>query len=99
MNLPRMIVLGAVALLFAALTFEPAAAQMLQFDLGDEGDGSSASRLIQLIALVTILSLAPSILVMFTSFTRIVVVLTFWFALALGRRLFLFHSAALRFDY
>ncbi len=72
-----MIVLGAAALLLTALTFEPAAAQMLQFDLGDEADGSSASRLIQLVALVTILSLAPSILVMFTSFTRIVVVLSF----------------------
>jgi flagellar biosynthetic protein FliP len=74
---PRIIVLGALALLLAALTFEPAAAQMLQFDLGEEGDGSTASRLIQLVALVTILSLAPSILVMFTSFTRIVVVLSF----------------------
>jgi flagellar biosynthetic protein FliP len=74
---PRIIVLGALALLLAVLAFEPAAAQMLQFDLGDEADGSSASRLIQLVALVTILSLAPSILVMFTSFTRIVVVLSF----------------------
>jgi flagellar biosynthetic protein FliP len=74
---PYKIVLGAVALLLAVLTFEPAAAQMLQFDLGDEADGSTASRLIQLVALVTILSLAPSILVMFTSFTRIVVVLSF----------------------
>jgi len=72
-----MIVLGTLALLLAVLTFEPAAAQMLQFDLGGEADGSTASRLIQLVALVTILSLAPSILVMFTSFTRIVVVLSF----------------------
>ena len=77
MTLRRVILLGAVGLLFAGLTFEPAAAQMLQFDLGDEADGSTASRLIQLVALVTILSLAPSILVMFTSFTRIVVVLSF----------------------
>ncbi len=74
---PRMIVLGALALLLAALAAEPATAQMLQFDLGDEADGSTANRLIQLVALVTILSLAPSILVMFTSFTRIVVVLSF----------------------
>ena len=77
MTRPRIIVLGTLALLLAVLTFEPAAAQMLQFDLGDEADGSTASRLIQLVALVTILSLAPSILVMFTSFTRIVVVLSF----------------------
>jgi len=60
-----------------ALTAVPAGAQMLQFDLGSETDGSSANRLIQLVALITILSLAPSILVMFTSFTRIVVVLSF----------------------
>ena len=77
MTHPRIFVLGAVALLLTVLTFEPAAAQMLQFDLGDEADGSTANRLIQLVALVTILSLAPSILVMFTSFTRIVVVLSF----------------------
>jgi len=64
-----------VALL--ALTAGPAAAQMLQLDLGSEADGSTANRLIQLVALITILSLAPSILVMFTSFTRIVVVLSF----------------------
>ena len=77
MTRPRIIVLSALALLFAALAVEPAAAQMLQFDLGDEADGSTANRLIQLVALVTVLSLAPSILVMFTSFTRIVVVLSF----------------------
>ncbi len=77
MTRARIAALGVLALLFAGLAVEPAAAQMLQFDLGDEVDGSTASRLIQLVALVTILSLAPSILVMFTSFTRIVVVLSF----------------------
>jgi len=41
------------------------------------GEGSAVTeRAIQIIALVTILSLAPSILVMVTSFTRIVVVLS-----------------------
>ncbi len=73
----RIIVLGVISLLLAVLPFEQAAAQMLQFDMGSEADGSTTSRLIQLVALVTILSLAPSILVMFTSFTRIVVVLSF----------------------
>ncbi len=38
---------------------------------------SVTSQLIQLVALVTVLSLAPSIIVMVTSFTRIVVVLAF----------------------
>ena len=64
--------LGA-ALIFAA---DAAFAQTLSLDLGDE-DGSTAGRIVQLIALITVLSLAPSILVMMTSFTRIVVVLSF----------------------
>ena len=73
------ITVAAVALLafagIAALPL-PALAQMLQLDLG-EGAGSTASRLIQLVALITVISLAPSILVMVTAFTRIVVVLSF----------------------
>ncbi|WP_366656462.1 flagellar type III secretion system pore protein FliP [Fodinicurvata sp. EGI_FJ10296] len=43
----------------------------------DLGGGSSTALIVQIVALVTILSLAPSILVMVTSFTRIVVVLSF----------------------
>ena len=53
----------------------PAAAQNLNLDLGD--GGSATGRIIQLVALLTVLSLAPSILVMMTSFTRIIVVLSF----------------------
>src|SRR5260221_13444996 len=64
---------GAAAL---ALTAAPALAQTLSLDLGD-GSGSTTARLVQLLALLTVLSLAPSILVMVTSFTRIVVVLSF----------------------
>jgi flagellar biosynthetic protein FliP len=52
-----------------------AGAQSFSLDLG--GEGSSTGRLVQIIALLTVLSLAPSILVMVTSFTRIVVVLSF----------------------
>jgi len=51
-----------------------AVAQQITVDLGDEGQ--LTSRVIQLVALLTILSLAPSILVMVTSFTRIIVVLS-----------------------
>ncbi len=54
-----------------------ALAQALTFDLGAETAGTTTGRIIQLVALITILSLAPSILVMMTSFTRIVVVLSF----------------------
>lgn len=59
----------------------PAAAQQLTLDLGAGGGGgnpnSTTLRVVQLIALTTILSVAPSILVMVTSFTRIVIVLGF----------------------
>ena len=54
----------------------PAAAQSLNLDFGADV-GSATGRILQLVALITILSLAPSILVMMTSFTRIVVVLSF----------------------
>jgi len=50
-------------------------AQSLNIDLAN--GISVTNQLIQLIALVTVLSLAPSIIVMVTSFTRIVVVLSF----------------------
>ncbi len=60
-------------ILFAA---EPALAQTMSLDMG-EGGGSATSRILQLIALLTVLSLAPSILMMVTSFTRIIVVLSF----------------------
>ena len=53
----------------------PAAAQTFSLDFGD--GSSTTGRIVQLLALLTVLSLAPSILVMVTSFTRIVVVLSF----------------------
>jgi flagellar biosynthetic protein FliP len=71
-RLPAIIALAAAGL--AALV-GPAAAQSFTLDLGD--GGTTTGRIIQLMALITVLSLAPSILVMVTSFTRIVVVLSF----------------------
>ncbi len=69
----------ALAVLPALLLLLPgeALAQALTFDLGAETAGTTTGRILQLIILITILSLAPSILVMMTSFTRIVVVLSF----------------------
>ncbi len=55
---------------------EPAAAQSLNLDLGDGPNGGTTGRIIQLIALMTVLSLAPGILIMVTSFTRVVIVLS-----------------------
>ena len=60
------------------LLFLPAAAhgQSLNIDLGHAGDAGATGRLVQLTALITVLSLAPSLLVMTTAFTRIVIVLS-----------------------
>jgi flagellar biosynthetic protein FliP len=66
-----------VALLLAATT-AGAAAQTV--DLGSliPGGGASATgRIIQLVAILTILSVAPGLLIMVTSFTRFVVALSF----------------------
>jgi flagellar biosynthetic protein FliP len=65
---------AAIALLVVALLAVPAQAQDISINFG-QGAGLT-ERVIQLIALLTVLSLAPSILVMMTSFTRIVVVLS-----------------------
>ncbi len=75
-RLLRVVPLLATALALA-FSSEPTAAQTLSLDLGGGGEGETTSVIIQIIALITILSLAPSILVMVTSFTRIVVVLSF----------------------
>lgn len=61
----------------AALYAFPSFAQVLSLDLNNEADGSVTGRVVQMMALLTVLSLAPSILIMMTSFTRIVVVLSF----------------------
>ena len=54
-----------------------AMAQAITLDLGSEENGTVSGRIIQMVALLTVLSLAPSILIMMTSFTRIIVVLSF----------------------
>lgn len=65
--------MSAMLLLFAGDT---ATAQTLSLDMG-QGGGEATARLVQLVALVTVLSLAPSILIMVTSFVRIIIVLSF----------------------
>ncbi len=66
----------AVVLLLASTV--AAAAQLP--DLGSlipPGQGSASGRIVQLIALLTVLSIAPSLLIMVTSFTRFIVALSF----------------------
>ena len=62
-----------VLALIAALAAGTAHAQGVTVDLGQ---GGVSERALQLVALITVLSIAPSILIMVTSFTRIVVVLS-----------------------
>jgi flagellar biosynthetic protein FliP len=72
--LPRRVVFFAV-LIIAGLLAAPALAQDISINLG-QGNSGVTERAIQMIALLTVLSIAPSILIMMTSFTRIVVVLS-----------------------
>lgn len=61
-----------------ALSATAAAAQVPDLNsLIPQGGGSAAGRIIQLVALLTVLSVAPGLLVMVTSFTRFVVALSF----------------------
>ncbi|MGE3624027.1 MAG: flagellar biosynthetic protein FliP, partial [Bdellovibrionales bacterium] len=70
----RHILLICLAAAFAGFPFH-AVAQSINLDLG-QGPTTTA-KLVQLILLITVISLAPSILVMVTCFTRVVVVLSF----------------------
>lgn len=63
-----------IAAVTLALGTSAAGAQSVSVDLG--AGGGVTERALQLVALITVLALAPSVLVMATSFTRIVVVLS-----------------------
>lgn len=78
LNFKRILpVLGGLAFACALLIpFESLNAQAISIDLGEE-DGTVTGRVIQMVAVLTVLSLAPSILIMMTSFTRIAVALSF----------------------
>lgn len=67
---------GLIGLIVSVGFNNPVEAQTISLDLG-EGGGDTTGRIVQLIVLITVLSLAPSILIMVTSFTRIVIVLGF----------------------
>jgi flagellar biosynthetic protein FliP len=69
-------VAAAVLLVVAVTWSKPAWAQSFSIDLGQGGQAGTTSRLIQIAALMGVLSLAPSLLVMMTAFTRIVIVLS-----------------------
>ena len=67
-----------LSLLILLALASPAAAQVPDLrDLIPEGGSSVSGRMIQYIALLTILSVAPGLLIMVTSFTRIVIAFSF----------------------
>jgi len=77
---PVVMLSGATATIVSAIAAliwlsDPAAAQALSIDFGT--GGQATGRIVQMVGLVTVLSLAPSILIMLTSFVRIMVVLSF----------------------
>ncbi len=74
MSISRIFFLAAL-FLSIGLGVESAHAQELSLDMGS--GGSATARMIQMILLITVLSLAPSLLVMVTSFTRVIIVLSF----------------------
>ncbi|PPR65103.1 MAG: Flagellar biosynthetic protein FliP [Alphaproteobacteria bacterium MarineAlpha4_Bin2] len=64
----------AFTLLFYITLTEPIAAQSINLDFG-EGESATA-RIVQLVVLLTVITVAPSILLMVTSFARIIIVLS-----------------------
>jgi len=51
-----------------------ACAQTISLNIDDASTGSTTARIFSVLALITVLSLAPSIVIMMTSFTRLIVV-------------------------
>ncbi len=71
-------IVALLAMVTTCLFAYPSFAQVISMDLGgNEANGTVTGRVVQMMALLTVLSLAPSILIMMTSFTRIIVVLSF----------------------
>ena len=67
----------ALSLVAICLTISMAHGQSLTVDFGGSGEAGATSRMVQTIGLLTVLTLAPSILIMVTAFTRIIIVLSF----------------------
>jgi len=72
----RMIAVTLILLLPAMALAQPLAGLVPGLDAAHPADGGTTGRLVQITALFTVLSLAPSLLMMVTAFTRIIVVLS-----------------------
>lgn len=73
-----MILLGVIGIASPEVLAQPIQIPNISLDIGGEAkDPEGVSQALQILALLTVLSLAPAILILVTSFTRIVVVLSF----------------------
>lgn len=80
MRRPSTLVLLGTGLAGAGLLLAAAPAAAQGFDLSallPEGEGSTTGRIVQLVAILTVLSIAPGLMIMVTSFVRFVVALSF----------------------
>ena len=80
-NKTKTLIIIFIGLIFLLCYSTPVLAQPIQLpnvnlSIGGEGEGDLSS-VIQLVILLTVLTLAPAIVILLTSFTRIVVVLAF----------------------
>jgi flagellar biosynthesis protein FliP len=66
----------AILLLAVSAFAQPAALPNISLNIGGNTDQGKAATVVQLLFMLTVLSLAPAILLMVTSFTRIVIVLS-----------------------
>ena len=71
-----LIPLAVLLLLAATAQAEPLPIPNVSLSIGGGADQSKASTAVQLVLMLTVLSLAPAILLMVTSFTRIIIVLS-----------------------
>ena len=62
------------AIVFSMLFYTSAYAQSVSLNLENVTTGTATARIFSVLALITILSLAPSIVIMMTSFTRLIIV-------------------------
>ena len=72
--MPRKILFLILFLALGVVFAGPAVAQTVSLSVDEMSSGSATARIFNVIMLITVLSIAPSILVMMTSFTRLIVV-------------------------
>lgn len=75
----KRIMIASICMIFFAIQLqaEPVALPNINIDLGQSNDPAQVSSSLQMIFILTILALAPSILIMLTAFTRIIISLHF----------------------